>query len=162
MTPVIVLAVFIGTPVLIGLLLRIRSLYLYTSIVVGELLIQFVGDDAAVVASGIMKGQYSQMVSSLFLLLIPLLITILVLRRTTPKTQVFIELPALVAVGGTLYIFAVPLLTAGVIGSILGSPIGSSVNKSQDIIIASAGLIVLSTMWLTNKHKESKHGKHHK
>ncbi len=163
MTPIIVLAIVVGTPVLLGLLFRVSSLYMYISVVVGQLLLTFVGDDAALAAGGFVKGQYSQMISSLFLLLMPLVVTFIFLRHTVPKSKLFFHLPAYVAVGGSLYIFLVPLLTAGVVGAILASPLGKAVNTSQDIIIAASGLIILSTMWLTGGHHErGHHGKHHK
>ncbi|MCA9333082.1 hypothetical protein KDA00_04390 [Candidatus Saccharibacteria bacterium] len=162
MPPLVYLIIIAGAPVLLGILLRVNSLYLYTSVIVGELLVRVVGDDASLAISGFIRGQYSQMMASLFLLLLPLVVTILLLRKTLPRTQILIQLPALIATGASLYIFTVPLLTGGVIGAILLSPIGKSVNSAQDVIIAASGIVAVSTMWVTNRHHNHKHGKHHK
>ncbi len=162
MTPIILLFVLIGVPILLGIVFRVGAVYLYTSLLVGELLVKYVGDDAAVAVGGFVRGEYSQIVSSLLLLLIPIVVTVIMLRGTMPKSHILVQLPALISTGATLYIFAVPLLTGGVIGAVLESNIGKTVNSSQDIIIAVSGLIVVCTMWLTGRSHKRKHKKHSK
>jgi hypothetical protein len=155
------LILFIVIPLVVAVVLRVNAVFLYLSVVVGKIMLIFVGDDAAVAAGGLIRGQNSQLISSMFLLLVPLVLTILLLKGSLPRTQVFLQFPALIATGATLYIFAVPLFTSGIVGSVLSSEIGKSVNSSQDLIIAASAVIVLVTMWVVNKtHHEHHHKKH--
>ena len=164
MEPIVILSLFVGLPIILGIILRVNPIYMYLSVVVGKVLLAFVGDDAAVAASGLIKGQNSQMFSSLFLLVIPLILTMLLLRGSLHKTQILLLAPVFIAVGASLYIFALPQLTAGTIGTVLASEVGKTINSSQDLIIAVSGVIVVVAMWITNRphHEHHKHQKHHK
>jgi hypothetical protein len=153
------LIIFVLIPLIAGLLLRVNAVFLYLSVIAGKIMLMFVGDDAAIAVGGFIRGQNSQLISSMFLLLIPAILTLIFLRGSLPKSQVFLQIPALIATGATLYIFAIPLFTSGIVESVLSSEIGKSVNSSQDLIVASSSLIVLVTMWVINK---SHHGNHHK
>ncbi len=164
MEPIVTLSLFVGLPIILGIILRVNPVYMYLSVVVSKILLIFVGDDAAVAAGGFIKGQNSQMFSSLFLLVLPLILTMLILRGGLHKPQILILVPAFIAVGASLYIFALPQLTAGIIGTVLASEVGKTINSSQDLIVAASGVIVMVVMWIVNRpHQEHhKHKKHHK
>lgn len=155
------LILFIILPLLAGVVLRVNAVYLYLGVLTGKIMLIFVGDDAAVAVGGLIRGQNSQLISSMILLLLPAILTVIILRGSLPKSQVFLQVPALIATGATLYIFAVPLFTSGIVGSVLSSDVGKSINSSQDLIIVASAVIVLVTMWVVNKtHHEHHHKKH--
>ncbi len=162
MSQYLMLAGFIALPIFLSIFFRVNAVHLYLSLLIGKMLLIFVGDDAAVAVGGFVKGNNSQLISSLLLLLIPVVLTLFILRSSLPKTQVFLQVPAMLAVGVTLYIFAVPLFSSGVQGNIMANEIGKSINGSQDLIVSASALIVLITMWITNKTHHDHHHKKHK
>ncbi len=161
MSQYLLLAAFIALPIFLAVFFRVNAVFLYLSLLIGKMLLMFVGDDAAVAVGGFVKGDNSQLISSLLLLLIPVVMTMFVLRSSMPKTQIFLHIPAMLAVGMTLYIFAVPLFSSGIQGSVMANDTGKNINGSQDLIVSASALIVLITMWITNKtHHEHHHKKH--
>lgn len=162
MTPLVLLAVIIGLPLLVSIVFRVSSVYLYVSVVAGKLLLTYVGDDAAVALGGLIRNQYSQIFSSLFLLLFPLVITGILLKHSITKSKLVLHFAAYLATFATLYIFVLPTLATGTVGAVINSPIGRPINNFQDIIVAGSALIVLVTMWLTSRGHSAGHHKHYK
>lgn len=162
MTPYLMIAGFIILPIVLAVFFRVNGVYLYLSLLIGKILLMFVGDDAAVAVGGFIKGNNSQLISSLMLLLIPVVLTFFILRLSLPKTQLLFQIPALIAFGTTLYIFAVPLFSSGIQGNVMANEIGKNINSSQDLIVSGLAIIVLITMWAINRTHHDHHHKKHK
>lgn len=157
------MAAVIAIPVLLGLLFRVSSVYIFVSIAVGELLVRFVGDDAGLVASGFIKGQNGPTVALLLLLVLPMLFTVLFLKGSVARSKMLLDIIPLVALGLMLLVFVISLLPSGLQQQIFATKLGGIVKSTQDLIVAAAGLIILANMWLTGRvHHHAKHGKHHK
>lgn len=162
MVPLILMAVIIGLTALLGLIIRISAVFLFVAVVAGELLVRTVGDDAGLALGAFVKNQNTPTIANLLLLILPLVFTILFLKKSLAKSKVLLHIIPFVAVGTLLFLFIVPIVPSSLQAQILGDPITSSVVKSQDLIIAATSILILVTMWTTYRYHEKHHGKHHK
>lgn len=162
MVPLILIAVIIGLPVLLGLTFRVSAVFLFVSVAAGELLVRVVGDDAGLALGAFVKNQNTSTIANLILLILPVVFTIFLLKKSLAKSKVLLHIVPFVAVGSILFLFIVPILPSSLQVHILGDSITSSVVKSQDLIIGASSLLILITMWSTYRHHEKHHGKKHK
>ena len=162
MIPLIIMAVIIGLSVLLGLIFRVSAVFLFVSVTAGELLVRVVGDDAGLALGAFVKNQNTTIIAQLVLLVLPLVFTILLLKKSLAKSKVLLHIVPFVAVGALLFLFIVPIFPSSLQAQILGDPITNSVVKSQDLIIGASSLLILVTMWTTYRHHEKHHGKRHK
>ena len=162
MTPIILLAVIAGVPVLYALLFRISAVFLFLSVVIGDLLVKYLSDDVSLALATMIRGPKVPMITQLVLLLLPVIMTMVWLRKSMPKLKLLLHIPALILSGLTLAVFTLSLLETSVQTEITSTPIGHAFNSSQDIIIGVASVSVLILAFISYRHREGKHGKHHK
>lgn len=145
----------------LSLLFRVNALYLFISVMAGELLVRYVGDDAGLVIGSVVKDQNGPMIAQIALLLLPLILTFLLLRHTIPKSKILLHIIPLTSITISLTIFIVPLLAGSVQKSLLDSQVINDIIRAQDLIVVSTCIFVLGLMFMTSRHREAKHGKHH-
>jgi hypothetical protein len=160
------LAVAIGVPFLILMVLRINATLVFLSLCLGNLLVQFVGNDAhSVMALASKAGTTSpgQTYVKLGLLLLPVVLTALFMIKSVkgPKL-VWNALPA-IAFGLVFTLLLVPLLPAHDAHMLTSSTAWGQFLRLQTLIVGSGTLICLLFLWMQRpKHsKEDKHSKHH-
>lgn len=146
---------------LLSLLFRVNALYMFISVISGELLVRYVGDDAGLAIGSIIKGQNGPMIAQLLLLFLPVVLALLLLRHTMAKSKVLLHIVPLVGIVVTLMIFIVPLLASSAQRVLLDNQIVNNIVRAQDLIIAATCVSVLGLMFATGRHHEAKHGKHH-
>lgn len=159
MTPVFVLAAIAGVPVLLGLLTRVHAAFLFLSIATGSLLVNYVGDDAAFALRMVMRGENTAMITQFALLLVPVVLTLLFMRKTMPKSKVLLNVPVLLACGLALAVLALPYFDSNAQEKIFTMQYGDVFKDAQDTIVATVASFSLLLLWLTARHKEEKHGK---
>lgn len=162
MTPLILLAAMVGLPFLLTLVARVSAVYLLLSLLVGDILVRYLGDDVVLVASTFMRNFHSDFAVQLVLLLLPVVLTLLLMRKSAPKSQFLLHILPLLAVSLAGLIVALPLLPGGLQHSLTSTPTGTVLKNSQDLIMAITGVAILMLAWLTGRHKEERSGKHHK
>jgi hypothetical protein len=94
-------------------------------------------------------------------LLLPVILTLFFLRKSTTRGKFFLHLIPIIGCGLSIAVLALPMLPNEVQGQIFGYPSGDVFKNSQDLIISITGIVVLLLMWSTYKHHEGKHGKKH-
>lgn len=157
----VALAALAFVPVLLALFLRVSAVFIFLSLVAGNLLVTYVGDDAGLSLGMFVKGANADFLANLGLLLLPVVLSLLFLRRTLPKSKFLLHLPALIASGLSLAVLALPLFDSNAQEQIFANQYGMMIRENQDIIIGATALMVLFIMWMTYRHKgDKKHKKH--
>ena len=160
MTPLIIMAVAAGLPVLLAIVLRVSALFLYLSLAAGFLLLQFLGDDAGLAARVFVRGPNVPMIAQFTLLFLPVVLTFLFMRRSMPASKLLFHIVPLIAISLAGVVITLPLLASPVQQQIFANQYGNVLKNSQDIAVGIASILTLLLMWATYRHKESKKGKH--
>jgi hypothetical protein len=162
MEPVYLLAVIAGLPILLGLVFRVSAVFLFISVISGSLLVQFMGDDAVLAAGMLFKGQSADTATLFALLFLPVIFTMLFMRKTMKKSKVLLHIVPLIGVGLSAAVFALPVFADHIEQQITSNKYGEMLTSTDDVIVGATAVSVLLLMWLTERHKEGKHGKHGK
>ncbi len=162
MPPLIILAIITGLPLLLAILLRVKPLYLFVSLVTGYFWAEFLGDSAGLLVGTFTNVSNTDVITNVFLLLIPVLLTFILMRKTLSAASLPFQFILLVADSLLLATFLLPLLTPGLQGSIYLTDAGNIMRKSQDIIIVTVAGMHLLVMFLMRPKSHGKHGKRHK
>jgi len=159
-TLMVIVAVSI-VPIVLAILLRVSGVFMFSSVAIGYLLVLFVGDDAGLVLGMVVKTSNINMIAQFILLILPVVVTILFLKKTIPKTKVLLHIPLQVASGLALVVLGLPLLDSGTQQKIFSNHYGGLLREYQDIIIVVGAIGTLLIMWLTYSSKgDKKHKKH--
>jgi hypothetical protein len=162
MEAVAILAAIAGLPVLLALVFRVSAVYLFLSVAAGSLLVLYVGDDAGLASDIFMRSPHNTMIAQLVLQLLPVVLTLLILRKTMPATAFLLHVPVVIATGLALAVLTLPLLDAGLQDKISADQYGNMVRESQDVIVAAAASASLLLMLITSRRREDKKHKKHK
>jgi hypothetical protein len=160
MNPLIIAGALAGIPVLLALVFRVSAVFVFLSVAAGGLLVQMVGDDANLAAGMVVHTGNIQMITNFVLLLLPLVLTLLFMRKTLPTSKLPLHIVPLVATSLALAILALPLLPSQMQQQILNGPHGDTIDDVKDVVVAGAAVMTLLLTWLTGRHKEHKAGKH--
>ena len=161
MTPLILVAAMAGLPFLLALLLRVSAVYLFLSLLIGDVLVRYLSDDVTLAISTFSHNFHSDFAVQLGLLATPVVLTLLFLRRSLPGSKLLLHIVPLAATAAAFVVLVLPLLPGGVQHNIVVTPWGNVLKNAQDLILSVTGILVLLLAWLTGRHKNG-HGKHHK
>jgi len=163
MTPTSIIIVLVAAPAIVLTLLRANSTLVFLSLCLGQVLVQFAGEEAAktvgIIAS---NGSTNQSLVSLGLLLIPAIFTTLFMMRTvTGNFRLALNILPAISVGVLGLLLAEPLFSAGLRGAIEPTEAWHMVQKTQVIVITASAILSLFFLWLQRPmpHKEGKHRK---
>lgn len=158
MVPLMVFGVIIVVPVFLALVFRVNAVYVFMSVCAGYLLQMALSDSVDLVLATLIKGSNSVVAARVGLLVLPVIVTIILLRKTQGRSAVFQFIP-LIFSGMLLGNLVLPLLTPGFSQDIYNSVYGTSIRQSQDLVTAVAVVSNLVLAWTLFKAKG--HGKHH-
>ena len=161
MSPFILLAAITGLPLALSVVLRAKPLYLFVAIVTGYFWVQFLGDTAVLIVSSVVHISYPGVVTNIGLLLLPVALTFVLMRKTLSTSALPFQFILLLADSLLLAMFILPLLSPGVQGAIYETSIGSVFRQAHDVTIAGVAALHLLVMFLM-KPKLGRHsGKRH-
>ena|SRR3989344_192337 len=162
MPPLIILAVIAGLPLALSVGLRVKPLYLFVATVTGYFWVQFLGDTAVLIVSSVIHISYPDVVTNIGLLLLPVTLTFVLMRKTLSTSALPFQFILLVADSLLLTIFLLPLLSPGVQGAIYQTPVGNVFRQAHDVAIAGVAALHLVVMFLMRPKLHGKHsGKRH-
>jgi hypothetical protein len=170
MTPVIVLASIVLVPVILLMVLRINAALVFLSLCLGDVLVQFVANDANWLMSLVGSVHASAVTGTvatgnnlikLLLLLLPVLLTAIFMIRTVKGARLLLNVLPAAGVGLLGGLLVVPLLSAGLSYNIIASPLWSQAVRAQDLIVGASALVCLLVLWLQRPKTGDKHSKHH-
>ncbi len=157
----IILGVVLGLPLLLGILWRVSTSYLFFSLLAGEMLARYFGDDAELVLRMVVRNEAVQDYARLIVLVMPVLLTALFLRHTLSKGKVLFHIVPLILTGFIFAAFTLPLLPETLQQQIRTVDEGRQLLEGSDAIIGAVIFMQLVTLWIMNRSQEHK-GKKHK
>ncbi len=158
MPPVILLGLIMGLPLILFAVLRVKPLYLFTTIITGYLWVQYLGEPAELMLDSLVNMRYPDVVARLILLLLPLALTLFFMKGSLPASSLPFQFFLLVANSLLLGTIVINNLTPGLQASLQSTNAGSIAHQSSDVLIAGiAGLHVL-VMWIMRPRHDSGHG----
>lgn len=159
--PIVLFAVLAGLPVINAVIFRVSAIFLFTSIAVGNFLVLYLSDDVILALNVFSKDKNIPMIARLTLLLLPVILTLFVLRKSLAKSKLLLHILPIIGCGLSVAVLAVPMLPSEVQGQLFGLPSADVFKNSQDLIISITAIMVLILMWRGYRHTEGKHGKKH-
>jgi hypothetical protein len=153
MDPLIILVVLLAVPVVLLLALRVNAAFIFLSLCLGAVLVQFVAPDGAtILASVTAHGNgplANQSTVNLVLQLLPVILTTLIMIHSVhgKAKNAFNFLPA-VGVSALLALLTVPLLPYGLTAGIMKQPLWHELENLQTMIISVSTLLTLLFLWM--------------
>lgn len=162
MTPTGLVIAMVIAPALLLTVLRVNAALVFLSLCLGQVLVQFVGQEAAstvgIIAS---DGRTNPELVSLGLLLAPAIFTTLFMMRTIKgRLRLVLNTLTAVAVGVLALLLVEPLLTPGLRGSIESSPAWDTVLGLQTLVVGASAIVSMFFLWLQRPkghHEDKKH-----
>jgi hypothetical protein len=162
MTPLVVLGALALGPVVLLTLLRVNAAFIFLSVCLGDVLVQFVSDDAMTVVGGTgATHMVSNNIVKLFLLLLPPVLTLLFMVKTLKPSWLLFNLLPAIGVGLLITLLVVPLTSPGLEHNLVASSLWGDLQKSQDLIVGFSALVCLLFLWRQRPKSAGKeHSKH--
>ena len=165
MTPIIIIGLLAGVPLLLGLLLRVHTSALFISVASGYLLSMFVGETAGLVSRSFITNTSTAMVTKMVVFLLPIAISMWILRKGLNAAQMVPHFLPLVGCSALILVLGLPLLPPATQTSVYSSFPGDLIKQMSDAIVGIAVALQLILMWITARPirpKDVQHGRHHK
>lgn len=159
--PYVIIAAVLAFPVALGLLFRVSAPHLFFSVMAGELLARYFGDEAESALHTMTNNTAVTEYGHLVILIIPIIATAIFLRGSLPHSKLILHLFPLAVTGLVFAAFALPLLPADVLDTIRTTELGNQLLDVNSTIIGVVVLLQLLGLWLLNSG-EKKSGKKHK
>lgn len=156
MSEYIVLAVIVGLPITLGVLLRVNASHLFFSVMAGELLARYFGEEAESAMHAMLNSDSATEYAHLFILTLPVLLTAIVLKNSISRSKALINVFPLIVTGIVYAAFAIPLLPQELQHKVAATPIGEDFVNSSAAVIGFIVLFQLVILWLTERGGESK------
>ena len=159
----LILAALALGPVVLLTLLRVNAAFVFLSLCLGDVLVQFVSNDAITVVGGAgATHAVSNNIVKLFLLLLPPVLTLLFMIKTLKPSWLLFNLLPAIGAGLLLTLLVVPLMSPGLEHNIVASSMWDALQQSQDLIVGFSALVCLLFLWRQRPKPAGKeHGKHH-
>lgn len=161
MDALIILGLLAGIPLLLSTLFRVNPLFMFVSILTGYLWVQFLGESAELIMRSFIQLENIDAVARIVLMLLPVVLTFLLLRKTLSASALPLYFGLLVMDSLLLVTILVPLLTPGVKESIYQTNAGYTLKNSHDLIISGVAALHLVIMYILRPKSHSSR-KHHK
>ena len=159
MITLVILATIVGLPILLALLFRVNAIFLFLGVATGVLLAQYISDDTSLVIDSFFSRVNVDQYVKLILLLLPVVLTLLFLRKTMNSSQLLLHLVPIILTSIALATLVVGYLPGGVQHNLDANRYGHLILSAQNVAIAAASLLTLILAWLTGGHKSK--AKHH-
>lgn len=163
MLAIIIVGLVVGVPLFLATTLRVNATLLFVSVLSGSLLAERFGYDANLVVSSFIRSVDSSVVANLALLFLPVVLMIILARRTVTKSAALLQIVPLVAACVFLGITAVRYLPNENRTAWYDSQVGRQVHQSEDLIVGAVVLSQLMYIWATQRpvhHKKHRNKSH--
>ena len=148
-------------PVILIVLLRVNAAFVFLSLCLGDVLVQFTGNDAVSIFTGAsLNAQLPASTIKLLLLLLPAVLTVLFMIGTVKEKQKFFNILPAAGVGLLTSLLVVPQLPPGLSHAITNSNAWTQILTYQSGLVAVSTLICLLFLWMQRPKHEK--GKRHK
>lgn len=155
------LLIFVGVallPVVLAFALGVGSVMVFLAVAAGVLLQQRLGESTTLALAAVVKNGPVDMIAALALLVLPLLLTVLFLRKSTKPRKLFVQLVPLLFTGCTFAFGVFAQLDATLQAQFRAERIGANLLQAADVLVALAIAMNLAWAWHAYRHKaDSKH-----
>ena len=162
MSPIILLGLIAGLPLVLTVALRVKPMYVFVSIVCGYFWATLLGDPVELMLGSVIHVSHLGVIGRVTLLLIPLVVTILLMRKTLSTSALPFQFGLLLADSLLVATLLLPLLTPGVQGSLYGTNPGNMFRQAHDVLITSVAGVHVLVMWIMRPRHGADHSKHKK
>lgn len=162
MSAIVIVALIIAVPFLFGMVFRVNAALIFVSIMAGSLLVQEFADDASLVISSFVRSGDPLVVAQLVLQFLPIILMLLLARRTIGKGTVLLQTVPLLFSCALLGLLTLKLLPGSLTSEFYTSPIGAQVTQTQSLVIGAAAVSQLLFVWATQRperHSKRHHGR---
>lgn len=149
MSPLIILGLLAGVPLLVCLLLRIHTSALFISIVSGYLLATYVGDTAALVSRSFVASSSTGSVAQLVLFFLPVAITVWLMRGSLGPAQLVMHFLPLIGCIVIITVLGIGFLSEATQASVYGVFPGTIIKQMPDALVGISVALQLLLMWIT-------------
>ena len=161
MSPLVLVGAAILALTVAMVLLRVSSIFLLLAVMVGVTMQSTLGESTEFAVSAVVKTGPVHDISQAFLLLLPVALTTLLLRKSMSRSGLFLYLLPLMLACAALGIYGIHLLSVNLQDAIYTSSGGSQFRQAEDLIVALAGVLNLMLAWRVYRFREDhKHSKH--
>ena len=157
MSSLMLIGLIAGVPVLLATLLRVNSVFLFLSVAAGALLNTTLNGSVELFLGMFIKGTSMTELASYLLLGLPVLLTLIFLRKTARPAIVIMQLLPLVATGAVFGILILGAMPGHLQTAVYDSQLGGTIRQSPDLAIGVAAVLNLMMTWLVFRNNE-----HHK
>lgn len=161
MNTLIILGAIVGMPILLALVLRVNAVFIFLAVATGALLSQYISDDASLVLTSFFTRVSVDQYVKLGLLILPLILTLLILRKSMSPAQFPLHVVPLIVTCAAFATLVISNLPGGVQHNISSDHYGHISMSSQNVLIAAASVLTLVLAFITGGHKSKSKGKHH-
>jgi hypothetical protein len=169
MDPIIILVALLAVPIIALMYLRINAALIFLSLCLGNVLVEFIGPDAAKILTSASPNTYGSDPNisylNIGLLLFPVITTaVIMIHSVHGKAKLAFNVLPAIGVSTLGILLAVPLLSEGVTGAILQLPLWKQLENLQTLILSISTFLCLLLLWMQRPKSgsgEGKHGKHH-
>jgi hypothetical protein len=161
MVPLVLIIAVASLPILLAIIFRVSSVMLFFAIATGALLQRSIGESTALALAATFKHGPVNYIANIGLLILPVVLTLLFLRKSAKSSHFLLQLVPLIAADCALTVLLVPLLPGNLQQQIYDLRYGNLVKQSQDLVVMIAAVLNLLLAFRIYRHQEhAKHGKH--
>lgn len=151
-------------PILLMTLLKINASFVYLSICLGFVLSSFTANNSTLnnlyTKNVNMNGNANTNIQ-IILILLPVIITMVLMIKSIPKSMLLINALMSIACGVLLVLIITPLLPSQIGSKVMNSTTWNQLKNFQDLIIGATSLFALATLALNRRSAHSHHGSKH-
>lgn len=152
----IILGFLLGLPLLIGVLFRVSTSFLFVTILAAELLERYFRYDVELVLRPLVGNETIISYVGFTMLVVPMLLTGIFLKGTLSLVRVTLHVIPLLLSGVVFAAFAAPVLPQIVQDNLRTLEIGQILLDNAQFIVGVTVLLQLLALWFLTKKKEAK------
>jgi hypothetical protein len=157
----IIVGALIALPIVLGIVMRVSASHLFFSVMAGELLARYFGQDAFSVIDSFSKNTTAASYGNAIVLTLPLLLTSVFLKGSLSRGKTLLHIIPFAITGIVYASFMLAALPSSVQAIIRENPLTNKFIGMDSIVIGVIVFVQLIALWILNR-KSEKHSKKHK
>ncbi len=151
MIPYVVLGAVLGLPLLLGLIFRVSTSHLFFSLMAGELLARYFGEDVSILVNSFARSQNIADYAEAGVIVLPVILTAIFLRGSLSKGKVILHFIPLLITGVVFAAFILPVLPDVARDYVRSVEAGRQLLDMSSVIVGVVVLVQLIALWLLNR-----------
>ncbi len=155
MTPLVLFGIIVAAPIILIMVARVNAAILFMSICVGEVLVQYLGSDAATVVTAFSAHgtQFSNSTIRILLLFLPAILTMIFMFHSVKGSKLILNILPAIGTGLLITLLIEPLLSKSMQHTLGKETLWQNVYQTRALIVGIGALISLFFLWF--QHRQS-------